>query len=420
MQAMRILIRGTIVSAAVLALALGLAIAAEKSSGTWTQWGGPSQEFRAESTGLAKEWSAEGPERLWSRELGEGYSAILVEDGRLYTMYRDDEKEAVVCLNAKNGKTIWEHKYAASPKEGHVEQFGAGPRATPLIVGEMIYTVGVSGKMHALKKANGKPVWSHDLWEDFGGNFLNHGYSSSPMVYRDTVITLVGGEGQSIVAFDQKDGSVKWKALSFKNSYSTPRVLNVDGKPQLIAFMAEEAIGVDPDTGELEWSVPHQNQWGQNISMPVMSDPNHLLISSPQAGAKGLKLTREGGETKVEELWSTRKIQFYHVNTVRDGEWVYGSTGTMTPAFMASINIKSGEIGWRKRGFSKANCVMADGRLYVLDEDGKLALTTATPEDLVVHSEVEMLDKVSWTVPTIAGKTMYVRDKTSIVALNLG
>ena len=121
----------------------------------------------------------------------------------------------------------------------------------------------------------------------------------------------------------------------------------------------------------------------------------------------------------VEEVWSTRKIQFYHVSTVRDGDYVYGSTGSQV-AFISAVNVKTGEIGWRKRGFAKANVVHADGRLIILDEDGKLALTTATPTELTVHSEVELLEKVAWTVPTIVGKTMYVRDKVRILALDLG
>ena len=108
-------------------------------------------------------------------------------------------------------------------------------------------------------------------------------------------------------------------------------VPHVDGEEQLVTFMAEEVIGVDPGNGKLKWRYPHQNQWGQNINMPLMADANHMLISSPQAGAKGLKFTHDGDEVKVEEIWSTRKIQFYHVNTVRDGDWVYGSTGTMAP-----------------------------------------------------------------------------------------
>jgi len=386
---------------------------------SWTQWGGPNQDFRAPTAELADSWPEEGPKKLWSRDLGEGYSAILVEDGRLYTMYRDEDKEVVIALDAGDGETIWEHRYDHAPAEGHITQYGKGPRSTPMIDGDRIYTIGVAGKMHCLNKKDGKVLWSHELWgEEFGGSFLNHGYSSSPVAYKDTVLALVGGEGHSIVAFNKKDGSVAWQALDYKNSYSTPRIYDVGGQDQLIVFMAEALIGIDPSNGELAWEYPHQNQWGQNINMPVMVD-GHLFMSSLEAGAKGLKLTRNGAKTEVEEVWTSRKIQFYHVTSVREGDYVYGSTGGQV-SFMSAVNVKTGEIAWRKRGFAKANVVYADGRLIILDEDGKLALTTATPEDLTVHSEVSLLDKVAWTVPTIVGKTMFVRDKTNILALDLG
>ncbi len=410
-----------VVCAAGIALVLGVVVAGgKKPTGSWTQWGGPTMEFRADSTGLKSEWPTEGPKELWSRDLGDGYSAVLVENGRAYTMYRAGEQEVVVALDAATGKTVWQHAYAAKTSEGHVHQFGDGPRATPLIAGNLLFTIGVSGDMNALDKKSGKVVWSHALWDEYKGSVLDHGYSSSPVAYKDSVIVLVGGEGNAIMSFKQKDGTVRWKSQSFKNSYSTPRVLRVDGEDQIVAFMAEEAIGVDPDDGRLRWRFAHQNQWGQNVSMPVMADEQHLLISSPEAGAKGLKLTNvEGADTKIEELWSTRKIQFYHVNTVRDGDWVYGSTGTMGPAFLSAINIRTGEIGWRERDFGKANCVLADGKLYVLDEDGNLGVTTASPTDLVVHSKVKILDGVAWTVPTIAGTTMYVRDKQKLRAVSL-
>jgi outer membrane protein assembly factor BamB len=318
---------------AVVAFVVGGAVTAGNATLMWTQWGGRNEDFIAHSKGLAEEWPADGPRELWSRELGDGYSAILVEGNRLYTMYRVGDQESVICLGAKNGETIWEHRYDHSPHEGHVQQFGTGPRSTPLLSGEQLFTIGVAGKMHALNKKTGEVLWSHDLWEEFGGNKLQHGYASSPVEYKNTVITLVGGEDQSIVAFNKKDGSVAWKNLSFENSYSTPRLLDVDGEQQLVTFMAKEIIGVDPDDGELKWRYPHENQSRQNVNMPVMADANHLFLSSPSTGARGLKLTRNGDKTEVEEIWSTRKIQFYHVTSVRHGDFVYGSTGTRAPAF---------------------------------------------------------------------------------------
>lgn len=391
------------------------------ASAQWTQWGGPHQNFKADARGLAEKWGEDGPKRLWDRDLGEGYSAILVDGGRLYTMYRPDEQESVVCLDARSGKTIWEHKYDSSPAEGHVDQYGRGPRATPLIVGDRIYTIGVSGSMHCLNKKDGKVYWKHELWKELGGNVLNHGYASSPIAYKDTVIALVGGEGASVVAFDQMTGKVVWKKNDFKNSYSTPKVIPLDGKDHLVTFMAEEIIGLDPSTGDLKWKYDISNQWKQNICPPIWdADSNTLFFSVSGPGSRGLRLTRKGDAVETEELWTARKIQFYHVTSVKLGDYVYGSTGGGAPHFFSAINMKTGKIAWRKRGFAMATCVLADGKLIILDEEGLLAIASATPEKFTVLSKYKLFDDVAWTVPTIVGKTMYVRDKHKIMALDLG
>ncbi len=398
----------------------GLGLLCVPAFAQWTQWGGANQDFKAAAKGLSSQWPEGGPKKLWNRPLGEGYSAILVDEDRLYTMYRADEKEIVVALNPTSGDTVWEFKYDSKPADGHVHEFGDGPRSTPLILGDRLYTIGVSGKMHALSKIDGKPIWSKDLWDEFKGNKLNHGYSSSPMAYKDSIIVLVGGEDASVVALDKNDGKVIWKKHSFKNSYSTPKLINVGGKDHVVAFMANEIIGFDPKTGDLEWRYAHENQWGQNICLPIWDAASQMLFfSNSEAGARGVKLVLKDNKIEPEEKWSSRKVQFYHVTSVGVGDYVYGSTGSRDPCFFAAINMKDGKVAWRERGFGKATCVLADNKMIILDEDGNLGLATVTPEKFTVHSKVPLLDKVSWTVPTVVGNKMYVRDKKNIMALDL-
>jgi len=409
----------TVLVPVLLALALGVAHAADIEA-SWLRWGGPNQDFNAPAAELAAKWPKKGPEKLWSRALGEGYSAILVDGGRLFTMYRDGKKEAVVCLEAATGETIWEYRYEHSPRSNHVYGFGAGPRSTPLISGNLVFTIGVAGRMHALDKSDGEVAWTAELWDgSFGGNVRGHGYSSSPVAYKDMVIVSVGGEDAGLVAFDRRTGGVKWKAHDFKNSHSSPRIVEIAGETQLVVFMAEELVGIDPDNGTLRWRYAHANQWGHNISMPIV-DGDTIFLSSIQAGSKGIRLVPDGEAMEVREIWSTRRIQFYHGTAVQKGDWVYGSSGTMGPAFMAAVNIRDGEIGWRERGLGRANCVAADGKLIILDEDGVLYLARATPEELIIVSKTQLLNRVAWTVPTIVGKTMYVRDNEQILAVDLG
>ena len=396
-------------------------VSAAPAPAQWTQWGGPHRDFSADAGSITTTWPESGPKKVWTRDLGEGYSAVLAEGDRLYTMYRADEREIVVALDAKTGKTVWEHKYDSSPADGHVDQFGRGPRSTPLLVGDRLYTIGVSGKMFCLNKHDGKPYWSHNLWTDYGGTVLQHGYASSPIAYQDTVIVLVGGDDVGLVAFDRDSGSVRWKSPSFENSYSTPKIIRLDGKDHLVTLTAEAAIGINPVDGRVEWRYAIGTRAAQNICMPIWDEKENILFfSTPGPGSHGLKLARNGDTVDVEELWINKKVRFYHVTSVRMGDYVLGSSGARAPNLYAAINMKTGEVAWRKRGFAKATTVLADGRLIILDEEGQLAIATATPEDLTVHSKVSLLSRHAWTVPTIVGNRMYVRDKKVIMALDLG
>ena len=171
----------------------------EKPPEAWPQWGGPRQDFRASSQGLSKHWPVDGPPKLWSREVGDGFSSILFEEGRLYTMARSGEKEVVLALDSRQGRTLWEFSYDSSPREGHVDEFGRGPRSTPLLAEGRLFTIGVAGRLHALNKATGELLWAKDLWaEPLSGNFLLHGYAASPISYEGSLIVVVGGENAGL------------------------------------------------------------------------------------------------------------------------------------------------------------------------------------------------------------------------------
>jgi outer membrane protein assembly factor BamB len=392
------------------------------ADGQWTQWGGPDQDFKAHCDKLADTWPDAGPKKIWSRDLGDGYSAIIAEDGKLYTMLRDGDQEAVICLDAKSGKTLWETKYDAQPAPGHVVQFGTGPRGTPMINGERVYAIGVSGVMHCLNKKTGDVQWKQDLWKEFGGTVLQHGYSSSPFVYKRTVIAMVGGKEHSLVAFNKWNGKVVWKKQDFDNSYSTPKLINVDGQDQLVCFMANEVAGIDPSSGDLLWSFKHGNQYKQNVCMPIYSNDDHIMFISSAAdgGSRGLKLTKDGDKTTVKEVWNNKKVGIHHSNAFRVGDYVYLSTTSGNgPGLFYALNAKTGEVAWRERGFSKATCLYADGKVIILDEDGNLGLAVCTPKEFDVKSQVPMMERSSWTVPTLVGDKLFVRDRKHIVALDL-
>ncbi|MBA3256830.1 MAG: PQQ-binding-like beta-propeller repeat protein [Pyrinomonadaceae bacterium] len=389
------------------------------SQAEWPQWGGPGRNFISNSKGLAASWPQTGPKQLWSRPLGEGHSAIVVDGNTLYTMYSQGEQEAVIALAANTGKTIWEHKYDA-PTAGINYEYGLGPHSTPLLVGDLLYTVGSIGKLHALDKKTGKVLWSHDLYKELGGKKMGRGYACSPIAYRNTIILTLGGQGQTLVAFNQKDGKVVWKNQNLDLSPASPLIINVDGQDQLVAFMGKEIAGLDPSNGALFWSHPHETDWGLNISTPVWGSDNLLFLSSAyNGGSRVLKLKQKDAKTSVSELWFHRRLRVHHTTAIRIGDHVYASSGDFGPAFFAAVNVKTGDIAFQDRSFPKTNFLYADGKLIILDEDGNLALATVSPAGLKVISKTSLMKNLAWTVPTLIGTKLYVRDRRTITALDL-
>ena len=396
---------------------------------SWLQWGGPRRNFMVDATGLADKWPAGGPKRLWSRSLGEGHSAVVVEGNRLYTMHRPgglmtmvrrSQQETIAALDASNGTTVWEYTYASATGDLNLSE-GAGPHSTPLIVGNTLFTVSSRSEIFALDKTTGKLVWSHDMVKEFAAPQDDRGYSASPIAYRDTVIVPAGGSGAAVVAFNQKSGALVWKGGSFPTGPASPILIDVDGQDQLVVSGANELAGVDPASGRVLWLHPHKTEWGLNISTPVWGEGNLLLVSAAYSnGARLLKLTQTGGKTTVQEQWYQNRMRVHIGTIIRLGDYAIGSSGDFGPCPTVAIDLKSGNILWQNREFARSTFLYADRKLVIMDEDGNLGLAAPSREGLNVLTKASVLANRSWTVPTLVGTTLYVRDRKSLAAFELG
>lgn len=394
---------------------------APATAAPWPQWGGPTRNFIAPDAGLAPAWPAEGPRTLWRRPLGDGFSAI-VSDGRLlYTLYRDGADDVVVALDAASGRTQWETRYAAPFNETCSERLGPAPRAAPLLAGGRLITVSAGAQMNSFDARTGRRQWTAALVPVDGSAAKPCGYASSPLVYKDTVITMAGGKGRGVVALETATGRVRWAAHDFANGYSSPLLVDVDGRPEVIAFTAGEVSGIDPDTGALDWTQPHPADFGVNVAMPVFG-PDHLLFlsSAYNGGARVLKLTREGGGVKADEVWSHKRVRIHFGNAVRLGDRVYASSGDSAVSPFAAVDVKTGDMAWRDRSVARATLVGVGDRLLILDEDGTLTLATPGAEGLTVHGAVQLFSGRAWTAPALLGTRLFARDRSEIVALELG
>jgi hypothetical protein len=290
----------------------------------------------------------------------------------------------------------------------------------------LVCGAGATAILVCADKLSGKLVWRHDLWNEYQGTFLGIGYSSSPLAYGDTIVVQNGGIDASVLAFARDTGTLRWKSQSFRNSNSSPILANVGGQDQVIVFMHRDVAGFDPASGRPLWSRPAvgPSDWNFhfNIATPLWTAEDGLLFLSAAygIGSRVLQLTRKGDRTDVSELWQSGRMRVHHENAIRIGDVVYGANGHLGPAPFSAVHIRTGKVLWQDRTFSHAMALYADGKLILLDEEGLLGLATPSPAGLKVHATSRLFDSRSWTVPTLIGTTLYVRNRSFVVALHMG
>ncbi|HEY7500510.1 MAG TPA: PQQ-binding-like beta-propeller repeat protein [Vicinamibacterales bacterium] len=387
----------------------------------WTQWGGPNRNFQTEASGLKDTWPAAGPRVIWKRPLGEGYSSVAVENGVAYTMYGKPREEVVIALDAESGKTLWEQVAPMTFQSDAAGEMGNGPYSTPLIAGGRLFTTGVAGRLQCLDIKSGKLVWTQQLWADHRGSQLMYGYASSPIAFRETIVVPVGGPGKSVMAFNQADGKIVWAKHDFGNVYSSPLLINVGGLEQMALLMDGAMIAVNPHNGDLQWQVPFKADYSIAIATPVWGPDNLLFISAEyNGGAKGIELQRQGQQTKATELWSSNRLRLHHGNAMRIGDAIYFSSGGKgSQPILSAVDARSGKIHWQERSIGKATFVWADNKLITVAQNGDLMIAHPSTQGFKIAAKAPLLTEIAWTPPALVGTRLYLRDRRTLMAVDL-
>lgn len=386
----------------------------------WPQFGGPNRNFHVHAPDLIVSFASSGPKVLWSRPLGEGYSQVTVADGTLYTMYLRGNVDVTAALDAKTGKTLWEHAIPRETNRTLDLQFGKGPHTTPLVTGGLVYTVGTTARLVALEAKTGRLAWQHDLWREFQGAELDRGYAASPVAYKDTLILPVGGSGRALMAFRMKDGSVAWQRGDYKGTFSSPFFFEVGGLHQLGVFFGDKFAAFNADNGDPQWDFPHKTDYDLNIAPPVIGPDGIAVLSSAYSGgARGLQLTVTGTQTRARQIWTQRKFRVHHSNLIRLGDYVYGSSGDFGPAPLTCVNVRTGAVAWQDRALGKVSILWTGRQAILLSEEGEIGLAELTPQGLKIKARASLLKSNAWTSPSLAGGILYARDRHTLMAVDL-
>lgn len=347
-----------------------------------------------------------------------GYSAVAVADGRAYTLFRKDDQEVVVCLRVSDGKELWRFPY-----DNAVRVAEPGPRATPTVDGDRVYTVGSAGHLHCLEASSGKKVWLRDLRTELKAPGPNWGHSFSVLVEGNLVLTNPGGPGAALAAFDKTTGDLVWKAHDAPPGYASPVAFTAGGVRQVVFLTGDSVVGVSPTDGTLYWRHPWENRSKVNAATPLTLHAksgdrvlDYVLISAGYGrGCTLLKIERAGGRFEARPVYENDQLCSHFSSPVRYRDHYYG----FNEGYLVCLDVSRGETRWSKSGFQKGSLLLVDHYLLVLGEHGKLALLEASPQEPEPLASAQPLRQKCWTMPVLSDGRLFLRDEEQVLCLDL-
>ncbi len=384
--------------------------ACQSSAGEWDQFLGPN---RSGVVTTGNQIPANPKLNLaWSRDLGIGFSGVLVSEGRLFTMNKQGENDVMTCMKADTGETLWQYDIAPHfPNDGPAP---GGALSTPALDEEQVYGLGPRGEFFALRKESGKQVWKVHLKDDLGADQPGIGFTTSPLVIGNRVIVQIGNtEGKSIGAFDTKSGKLVWSSGTGSVGSQSPSLVEFLGKPYLISLHDDGMSGLDPETGETLWK--HDDVTGIQV-LPTGKDS--FLINSRETGYAHYQLIEKDETIVLNELWKNDILNFLYDIPVVDGDLVFGfKNGIVT-----GLNVRTGERVWQERLGHAGVTAVVDGHLAIWC-NGEFRLVKASDKAYEQVAWIKVLkgEKLNaYTGPSYADGHFYLRTLSKIAAVRVG
>lgn len=437
--------RAAVLSIALLLFSLAFPSFAQQD---WARWMGPDGTNTWNETGLIESFPEGGPKVLWRTPIAGGYSGAAVAQGKVlitdfvtdanvkignFERREFDGTERILCLDESNGKILWKHEHEVR----YTISYPSGPRCTPIIENDRVYTLGAEGHLFCFNLADGEIVWQKELKKEYNCKSALWGYAGHPIIDGDNLITLAGGEGSHIVALDKNTGDEVWRSLTAtEQGYAPPKIIEAAGVRQLITCRPDAVSSINPDNGKEYWSVPY-DATSNSIIMTPLHVGDYLYVGG--YSKKSLLLKLDPMDPGATELWRNKgrsAVSAVNVQPYLDVEnqIVYGMDQT---GDMRAFNIPEGELLWatsepsskRRTGNGTVFIVRqgATDRFWLFNDYGFLIIAEITKDGYKEIDRVKVIEpsnnafgrQVVWSMPAYANKRAYIRNDNEIICLDL-
>jgi outer membrane protein assembly factor BamB len=388
----------------------------------WTQWRGPGRDGSVTNKNTPPSWP-ESLQRTWRVEIGEGYSSPVVSGGRAFVHGRRDPEEIVASVNLADGKVLWEQKYKADFKKNqYAVSMAKGPNATPLVVDNRLFTLGVTGVLNAWDTATGKQLWTRDFSQSIDTSKLFCGTAASPLLVNGRLVVQIGSDihGGQILALNPATGATEWEWKGPGPGYASPVVIEAGGSPQIVAMTEGSIVGLDGKTGKELWSMAFPDEWHENITTPLWTG-THLIVSGARQGTHAYTLTNTGGKWQATEVWKNPDIAMYMSSPVYGDGLVYGHSSKKKGQFFA-IDAKTGAVRWTTQGREgeHASLLLTPQHVVFLTNGADLIVAKRGTPAFTVERRYDVAESATWAMPVLLGSNILVRDATGLMLLTAG
>jgi outer membrane protein assembly factor BamB len=390
----------------------------EDGKAEWSQYRGPNRDGVAISNVSIKAWpKGSQPFEVWRKPIGEGFSGIAIAGEQLITAFAEDDNEFLGGFEKTSGREVWRTALGKL----FVEEMGNGPRSTPTIDGDSAYILDSHGGLYCINIKSGKQIWEVTLTEKFGIRRPLRGFSTSPLILGETLIIHGGGKNSAFIGLDKSTGETIWQTGESIAGHSSPftavindveqsvftisRIVEKNGERQIL----DEAVSVSSD-GKILWRGP---SLPQIIAMPVFVPPNKVFISS--SVENGCLLIQVFPDGKIETAWHNKEMRNHFNSSVFYKDHIYGFSSST----LKCLEAETAQRKWSTRGFGKGSLIIADEKLLVLSDRGKLAMIEATPKGYNELARAQVIKGKSWTSPTFADGKIYLRNQKEMACYDL-
>jgi len=393
----------------------------------WPQFLGPNRNGISPETGLIDRWVEGGPKVVWRAPGGIGMSGIAIAGERAVTLVQRQSKQWVIALNRETGDSLWQTAVGTEYRN----PMGDGPRATPAIDGDRVFVYTGEGILACLQLDSGKITWSKNLVSEGNGKVAEYGMACSPLIHGTHVVIATGAPTATIVAVEKATGKIAWKVGDDPAGYSSPAILQLAGREQLVAMTGNSAMGLEPSSGALLWRYPYPTNFECNIATPISHKGQLFLSAGENHGSAMLQLSPVNGTAKdarqfqLEPIWESSGPQ-----SVLRNEWqtsllldgcLYGmdNVGGAGPVtHLTCIEADTGKRLWQVPRFGKGNLIAAEGKLFMTSMKGELIVARAVPDKYDELGRITLL-RPTRQAPSLSRGHLFLRDDQYIVCVDI-